>query len=381
MNKILHLTHTDIPTDSRILKEMDSISSESREVYGIGVELAEGSTSTNLKHSFEYRSVKLHSRKLTKLPKVLRHALSLIELTSKMLVKSLRVRPDVVHCHDTLVLPIGALIKWFGGAKLIYDAHELESQKNGSTPVLSKLTLWVEARLWSSIDELIVVSPSIDNWYQENLGPKSSKVIYNSPYLPPVVESKSDYFREKFGIDADTKIFLYIGILGTGRGIELLCDAFKSDEINSAVVFLGYGELTAHLETFANRYNNIYLHPAVAHEDVVPVARSADYGMCLIENVSLSDYYCLPNKFFEYTLAGIPVIASDFPDLRKVINEFGLGFYCDRNVDSIRDLVLKIEQETAQIEIDVKDIYPLTWEAQSEKLNKMYNKLLSEGKK
>jgi hypothetical protein len=50
---------------------------------------------------------------------------TLFELVGRMLPRAVRERPDVIHCHDTLVLPLGCIVKWLTGAKLVYDAHEL----------------------------------------------------------------------------------------------------------------------------------------------------------------------------------------------------------------------------------------------------------------
>ncbi|MBJ6915400.1 hypothetical protein JG636_18435, partial [Vibrio cholerae] len=95
---------------------------------------------------------------------------------------------------------------------------------------------------WPKIDGLIVVSPSINKWYAENLGQKESEVILNSPVIDAKSREikKNNYLRERFNISDDKKVFLYIGILGKGRGIELLCEVFKSSDIKSAIVFLGY---------------------------------------------------------------------------------------------------------------------------------------------
>ena len=86
-----------------------------------------------------------------------------------------------MHCHDTLVLPIGLLVKFLTGAKLIYDAHELESNKNLQSNLNSSVTKFIEFTSWRFVDLFISVSPSICKWYEENLGEKRNVVILNSP--------------------------------------------------------------------------------------------------------------------------------------------------------------------------------------------------------
>ena len=125
---ILFLTHTDIKSDSRILKEMQSLTNykEDYKLSGIGVKKNEGSQNTNDINKFNIYSIKLKTRQWIFLPVMLRHTCSLVELTFKMAYKSVRLKPNIIHCNDTLVLPLGVIVKIFTGAKLIYDAHELE---------------------------------------------------------------------------------------------------------------------------------------------------------------------------------------------------------------------------------------------------------------
>lgn len=375
---VLHLTHTDISSDSRILKEMRAISNVDRtsKVSGIGVTLEEGSNVSTYNDNLDIHNIQLKSRSLTFLPTVIRHICSLIELTSKMFFKAVKMKPRILHCNDTLVLPLGVMIKVLTGSKLIYDAHELESDRNGLTKTLGTMTLYTEKILWCFIDALIVVSPSIEKWYKDNIGEKYSEVVLNSPVLEiDNSEDEKTYLRKHFSIPPESKIFLYIGILGQGRGINLITEAFKKSEIKSSLVFLGYGELANDLKGIADKYPNIYVHDAVAHEKVVSVARSADVGLCLIQNVSLSDYYCLPNKLFEYCFAGIPVLASDFPDISHVVNKYNLGRCCQLNIDSILNAIKEFEKSKELPRIDIDSLYELSWGAQEDKLTKLYGRL------
>lgn len=376
---ILHLTHTDINSDSRILKEMNSIVNINSyiKVKGIGVSLDEETHKTKENDKLEIYSIKLKSRNWRFLPTILRHTCSLLELTSKMLFKAIKLKPQIIHCNDTLVLPLGVILKIFTGAKLIYDAHELESNRNGLSKTLGKMTLFVEKLLWKFVDKLIVVSPSIAIWYQENIGEKVTEIIMNSPVLKiSNDEVDKSYFRKKFNISDGSKIFLYIGILGEGRGIDLIVEAFKDNELKSHLIFLGYGELKDKLINLSKKYENIHVHDAVPHNEVVSIAKSADVGLCFIQNVSLSDYYCLPNKLFEYAFAEIPVLASNFPDISMVVEKYNIGKCSDLDSESIYNSIKEFEQIEELPRINASDLYDLSWSAQEEKLVKMYKDLI-----
>ena len=376
---ILHLTHTDINSDSRILKEMNCIAkyNHNYKVSGIGVSLDEEEHKINHQKLLNIYAINLKTRYWRKLPTIIRHSLSLIELTTKMVSKALKLKPDVIHCNDTLVLPLGIIVKLFTGAKLIYDAHELESNRNGLTKTLGKMTLFIEKLLWRFVDALIVVSPSIDKWYQDNVGEKYSEVILNAPVLEmDIAKSDQLYLRNYFHIPNESKIFLYIGILGKGRGIDLIVESFKNSDLKSSLVFLGYGELSNELKKLSKEYPNIYVHDAVPHDKVVGVAQSADVGLCLIQNVSLSDYYCLPNKLFEYTFAGIPILASNFPDISQVVDKYRLGKVTALDTKSVSKVIKEFEDMEELPKIDKDTLYELSWKAQEEKLIKLYEKLI-----
>lgn len=373
--KSLHLTHTDIESDSRILKEMGALAVAGYEVSGIGVVLDEGSKKSAVPFKADISAIRLRSRKMTFLPRTVRHVASLCELAAKTLPRAIRHRPDLIHCHDTLALPLGVIVKIFTRARVVYDAHELESDRNGLTRLQSWLTVHAERLLWRFVDALIVVSPSIDAWYQDKIGPKPSAIILNSPLISKETIRESDYLRSKFSISSDQKIFIYVGILGPGRGVDLITQAFIQPGITSHVVFLGYGDLADELKRLAADYPNIHVHDAVPHSDVVPIVQSADFGLCLIQNVSLSDYFCLPNKLFEYCFAGVPVLASDFPDIRTLLSEYEIGECCDLDPESIRLAVLRLE-ETHQ-PYQFPDVTPLSWQAQEQKLIELYQRVLA----
>lgn len=374
MKTSLHLSHTDIESDSRILKEMASLFAVGYTVSGLGVSLDEGAQRTAIDFQADIASIQLRSRRLTWLPRTVRHLLTLCELVGRMFPRAIRLRADFVHCHDTLVLPLGVLVKLFTGSRLIYDAHELESDRNGLSRVQSLLTLWVEKILWPFVDGLIVVSPSIHGWYESNIGKKPSAIVLNSPvYQDDGTESRGAYLRSKFDIPADKRIFIYVGILGAGRGLDLIIHTFTHPEVSSHVVFLGYGELAKDLKRLERQYSNIHVHDAVAHSHVVPIVKSADFGLCLIQNVSLSDYYCLPNKLFEYCFSGIPVLASDFPDIRSTLEEYGIGMCCGLEPNAVRAAVQTMAD--SNVEFKFSDISSLSWQAQARKLTDLYQRL------
>lgn len=376
----IHLSHTNIESDSRILKETEALHSCGYTLVCIGAEQDDSEIARKrnaVKPGYTVITLTLRFKKL-RVPKIfrtLKHLLVLAELNFRMFFSARSHRAQVIHCHDTYVLPAGFLLKKLTGAKLIYDAHELESNRNGSSRLYSKMIFFIESRLWGSIDRLIVVSDSISDWYQKNIGPKQNETILNSPSFDPSQYSAkaTNYLREKFSISKG-KVFVYFGLLSTGRGIEKIIESFKEISVTSTVVFIGYGDLAKVIQETSKTHENIFYHPPVHHSDLIRIGKSADCGFCLVENVSLSDYYSLPNKLFEYAFSGIPVIASKLPEIEKIVTEFNLGCCTGLSTSEIVNSVKAVEISNKKT-IDAQKLSALSWDAQSKKLIQLYDKL------
>lgn len=386
MKKILHITHTDIRFDNRIIKEIVALSTYNEfKVWGVGMSLDEGSAENSLNNiKAEIITLKVRSRKIKYLPKLVRHILTFFELMINVFKLFRKIKPEIIHCHDTLVLPIGWLIKKFNrNIILIYDAHELESNKNGQSWVLSRVTLFIEKMCWRKIDFLITVSPSILTWYTNNLGQKQSSIILNSPAIYNFISGvgiqknnfDKDYFNNKFAIPLEKNIYIYLGALTDGRCIDLLLDVFSSPEVYSHIVFIGFGPLKGKIIKYSNLHLNIHYHDSVEHDLVVDLVKNADIGLCLIENVSLSDYYCLPNKLFEYTFSGLSILGSNFPDISEIVQKYSLGNTCNIDYDSIFTSIINSQKNPKQ-KSKFGNINELSWEKQSENLINAYKKLL-----
>src|SRR5690606_22023355 len=217
-------------------------------------------------------------------------------------------------------------------------------------------------------------------WYIKRLGPKPHLLILNSPETPKRTGAdagcglEEKYFHSLYGIPTNKKVFIYIGILSEGRGIDLCLQAFATGEVDAHVVFMGYGPLKNKIGSFSSKHPNIHLHDPVPHEQVVAIVKNADVGLCFVENVSLSDYYSLPNKLFEYAFSGLPVLASDFPEIGKIVRQYSLGFCSAVELESIKQMISNIAE--SPVPVASGDLNELGWEAQAARLNAAYDRLL-----
>lgn len=255
------------------------------------------------------------------LAKVVRHLMWCLHV----LRYCLKHRPDCVNCHSLPVLPIGVAVKLLTGARLVYDAHELETEAAGTRGLRQVLSRLVEKACLAAVDLLVVVSPGIESWYRERYGFTRTVTVLNAPaYRAPARQGNA--LRESLAIGEAETIVLYQGVLGSGRGVEeLVAAAPLLRDAGYALVFMGYGPMADTLKAQAHTSGDFYFHPAVSPETLLTYTSSADIGVCLIQDSCLSYHLCLPNKLFEYIMAGLPVLASDLPEMRNVIEQGEVG--------------------------------------------------------
>lgn len=374
--RVLHLTHTDVRVDSRILKELSALEAAGLyDLHAVGIAEYGKEGGMDVLHGTRVRSLRVFFRSARWLPGPLRHVLVYLEVAFRVIAASVSLRPRVIHCHDTPLLPVSVLLAWVFRGKVIYDAHELESNKNGQTAMVSKVTYLLEKMCWKGVDGFITVSGSIMRWYEDHFAKKVSALVLNSPLLVSAdsVAHNQRRFHQTYGIPDDRLVFVYLGLFVPGRGIETLLRVFAQPDVRAHIVFVGRGSLRQMIQDCAKDNPRVHLHEAVPHEQVVPLVKSADYGVCLVENVSLSDYYSLPNKLFEYAFAGVPLLASSFPDMQEIVERYSLGECAANDEASITQAVLLLQ--TLGRQRVSTDLTSLGWAAQADRLRQLYQQL------
>lgn len=387
MSKILYITHTNPNNDSRVLKVLQSGLKGGNICLSLGIKRSQNILDSENSYSVTAVSKKFFNiyfkrRKKFFVFDLILNIIIWLEISAKTVIRGWRFRPEIIHCHDWFMLPVATLLKIICRAKLIYDAHELESECQGMPKPLKFLARITELILWPRVDMFITVSKSIETWYFNRYGYKKSQIIYNSPQIIPdnfEVENRDKYnLRKIFPIPSDSKIYLYSGRLTSGRGIDVILKSFLNVKSSSVLVFLGEGPLTGAIKELSGKYARIFYHQSVSHNKVVEVAKSADFGLCLIENASLSDYYCLPNKLFEYAFANLPIIASNLPEIKNIVTEYSLGQCINNNEQElIRMIEVNDLQKTELRKPFNKGLVEFGWEKQEQTLIKLYTSILT----
>lgn len=287
---------------------------------------------------------------------------------------------DIYHCHDLHTLPIGIISKYSKNrkAKIVYDAHEHETEVDGLSKSMKKITKVIEKILIKFVDKTITVSDSIADDYQKLYNIKKPVIIYNTPINREV--KKNNYFREKFNISKNNYIYIFQGALVSGRGVEEILETFKQcSGIKRNIVFLGYGNLVPLIKKYEEKFDNIWYHEAVAPHDLLNYTVSADFGLTSVINQGYckSYDYSLPNKLFEYVMAELPMIVT-LPEMTKFVLKYKIGVKAKSN--NYSDLIKAFEEiEEKDIQEMKKNIQQVkryySWENQEELLLSLYKEL------
>ncbi len=321
MKRVASIVLNNFTSDSRVLKEGITLSREGYQVVVVALH------DPGLAEKEDVNGIKVHRIKLITrwLPKsTFWNAFKYLEWLLKICIKYWHC--DVFHCHDLNALPVGWLCTlWRGKKKLVYDAHEYETERSYiQGKIYHGLAVFVEKHLIRRCHAVITVSDSIAKAYAERYGIRKPFLVMNCPPLQRV--DRQNIFRQRFGLEEDTTIFLYQGVLGRGRGVQAMIDAFnRLDSQDKAMVFMGYGPMEDLVKKAASEQPCIFFQQAVPFSEMQQYTASADWGMVYIEDVSPSYYYSLPNKLFEFMMAGVPVIATPLPEIAGVVNTFGVG--------------------------------------------------------
>ena len=323
MTSILHIVRNPVSHDSRVLKETGSILGKFPDKELVSAGFHEPGYAE--KESIGQRQVHRWRLATRPLPKnLLSQSIKYMEWYIR-LIKAYRKEPlQIIHCHDIEPLAIAVRLKKITGAKLIYDAHELETERNGSRGIRQSLTQWQEARWMPYVDHLITVSPSIEKWYAQRYPDTPRHLVRNIPQEVDVSVLPIT-LRKSLAVPDNALLFLYLGGLSKGRGIETILESFTHDSVPHHVLFMGSGALEEQVKRQAEACERIHYRSPVPPAEVTSYAAGADVGLSLIEDTCLSYRYCLPNKLFENMLAGLPVLASDLPDQRQVIIDHQAG--------------------------------------------------------
>jgi glycosyltransferase involved in cell wall biosynthesis len=298
---------------------------------------------------------------------------------SALLAALVASRPDVVHAHDFNTLPTAWLASVFARAALVYDAHEISTDREGYARE-RKFIGWIEKHLMPRADATITTTDARAQFFARAYKVPRPMVLQNRPRRQEWAPSTR--IRDELGLREDWPIIVYQGGIQSGRGLERLAAAAASVP-GAYVVYVGSGKSEPAVRKVIAELKleeRVKLIPKVDLDQLPDYTRSADIGVQPIENTCLNHYTTDSNKLFEYVMAGLPVVASDFPEIRKIVQTDSLGLLVPSDdTEALATALRRMVEDRSLRETFAANARNATdrlnWEAQEHLLVEMYARL------
>lgn len=249
---------------------------------------------------------------------------------------------DVFHCHDDAMLWLGNILKSINKkAVLIYESRELfhhypmnySSQRPDikiKSWLVRRAEIWMEKRNARKADYLITVNDSVAKILTKHFRIKNPVTVTRNMGRLVNLSERSHVLRKKFNIPDTNKIVVYIGIhiyrnsLQMEKVIEQL-----GNKPGTAIIVITSDNV--HSQWFRNfvtgrKIKNIFFHPLIPISEIASYLSGCDVGIITAWNKKdLSYWLALDNKLFSYIQAEIPILASQQPEYRKIVEEYNVG--------------------------------------------------------
>ena len=307
MARVVVSVTNDLVGDRRVAKVCGSLHDAGHDVLLLGC--IKGRTG-EIRTPYRVRRMKMLAR---------RGFLFYMEYNVRLFFILLFTRKDVLLCNDTDALVANYAASVVCRRPLVFDAHELFPE----VPELvgRRFVKW----FWTKIEDFIfprlrhcyTVCQSIADYYANRYGTRMGVVrnipVMTMPQLPAVLPS---------AVPVGKKMLLYQGAVNVGRGLEWVIPAMRWLD-DCVLVICGNGDLLDEMKALAVREGvaeRVVFTGRIPAGELDAYTVQADAGLVLLDNLGLSYYYSLPNRIFDFMKFGVPVLATDFPEIRRVVD-------------------------------------------------------------
>ena len=368
MKRILFISIDPIENRRRVLNEVETAHQAGFEVQAISIE-----TGIPVKFPFPLRQIKVPFKS---------GPLKFFWFNFALLLHILFRKYEIIHLRGLWVVPAVLIRQLFNPSRLIYDAHEYFPglgiyQKR---PLRKNLWLWFERRIAPLLDELITVSEPIAERY---------RLLYPLIKHISIIRNVPDYHKPKrpespeYQLSCARPLILFHGYFMPHRGLENLIKAVaRLPQVTLLLVGEGMIETTLReLVQTLDLDERIIFHPFVPNHLIVDFASQADIAATLLEPISENHKFALPNKFFEYIMAGVPVLASNIPTMEEYVPRYKVGLTVNaENPADIAEGIDAMLSDPKQLkkwkENCATAAKELCWEEEQKYLFKIYTELV-----
>jgi len=251
-----------------------------------------------------------------------------------------RSKVDICHCNDFDTVPCGVILKLvsFGRAKVVYDSHEDYPLfiEWGRGKLLARVVGIAEAIFTRYfVDRVIAVTETVKAKFEKR-GIKS-EAIFNCQellnYEPAEESQRAGDKRGEFQITYQGNIFPQRGYEQLIEAADILINNRRIEELKFIIIgdsgrFIAYQRSLVNLIKEKGLEKNFSFTGFMDYAEMMQILRRADVGLMPFEP-TLKNMGVLPNKFFENLVAGIPTIASNVPEIARIIGQERCGLLVD----------------------------------------------------
>ena len=226
LNNILHISQSDLFHQSRIYKIVNTQAKNERinKIFVVGIKKNKKSKITEkFSKKVELIRLDLVFRKISK--NYLTYSLILFEYLFRIIALVKKKKINIISIHNVFLIPLAIYFKYLHSCKIIYDTHELETEAISVKGVKKIIAKFFEKIFIKKFDHIFVTSNEISNWYKKKYKIENISTIFNCLSYKKFINS--NYLRKKFKIKKNEKIFIYLGALSHGRGIDIILNTFS----------------------------------------------------------------------------------------------------------------------------------------------------------
>lgn len=315
------------------------------------------------------------------------------------ILTSIRSRPGVIYAHDYFMAFPGWIASKLTGSLYVYDAHELIIPDQGEElGKRQRFFFYLEKWVVHRADKVIAANEERARIMQQFYKLTASPLVVRN--IPPAAKqivkqsaAKKDFADKEFEPDPNEPDFklVYQGDMSLERGLLKFLLAFKHLPSRYKLFLIGGGtDLPRIKELVAAEglQESVHIVGKVTRDKLQSMLPSFDIGIISYPYKGLNNIYCAPNKLYEYTQAGLAVIATDQPPLKYSIEYYQLGAVVAVDADKPDAVAAKIAGAIEQIAENLpvyqsnlgRFVEEHNWENEKEKLIGEFNKFnLSHG--
>jgi len=242
-------------------------------------------------------------------------------------------KSTVLVANDLDTLLANFLVSKLKSIKLVYDSHEYftEVPELVENPRKQKIWQTLEEWIFPKLKNCYTVNDSIAKMYMQKYG-VSVQVIRN---IAPNFMSLAIKTREDLGLTTDKFIIIIQGSgINKRRGAEEAVQAMNYIE-GALLLIIGSGDVIHDLKNLVREdelNDKVRFLPKMPYAEMMQYTMNADLGLAIDHTDVLNHKLALPNKFFDYIQAEIPILATDITEVRAIIEKYDIGFVLEHEL-------------------------------------------------